>query len=773
MQAPPAPSPPRDHLEGVVDHLVLVTYDQHTVLRLTPANEGHVEQTVIAVGKALFGAQPGESLHLTGTWTQHPRYGRQFKAQLCERTWPATVRAIRLYLASGMIHGIGELLAAAIVDIFGEQTLHVIDTDPQRLREVHGIGPTRLERITEAWKTQKAIADIMVFLQGLSISAHLAVKIYQTYKDTDQDPLQTVRDAPYQLCRDIHGVGFDTADRIALAVGIPKHSDQRLQAALLHTLTEARSGGDCHLPERALLARTRRLLTDDDPATAEILDDTVLRQALDALRASGDVVLEELPVPLAEDHDAFHAITAVSLSWMYRAEASLAEDVLRLNNAPSRLTDHSDWPSQLARTAADGLTEQQEQAVLTALTRPLSVLTGGPGCGKTHALRTLVAVADTAGVEIALAAPTGKAANRLEESTGHTAMTVHRLLKPVLGESLFDHETPLAGADLVVIDEASMLDVQLAAKLTASIPSGCHLLLVGDTDQLPSVGPGRVLRDLLSVPAIPRTRLTQVFRQDHGSTAIVDNAHRILRGLPPEAASGVFGCRPMEDPETIAEYVVTLVATDIPHHFDTTPQDIQVLCPARRHAAGALDLNIRLQARLNPAETGKPEHHYDGRVFRLGDRVLQIRNQPHRGTNGVFNGATGVITAIDTENHHLTVTHHDGEPVLYPFTDLDELMHAYALTVHRSQGSEYPYVVIPMTTSAGQQLLQRNLLYTAVTRARLGVMLIGQPTAVARALANTHIRRRHTALEHRINRQATITVPHRRSGGSAGQLAWD
>ncbi|MEV6774721.1 SF1B family DNA helicase RecD2 [Streptomyces syringium] len=763
---------PRHRIDGVVDHLVHVTYDQHTILRLTLADDTADQQPVTAVGKALFGAQPGESLRLTGQWTRHPRYGRQFKATVCERTWPATLRAMRLYLASGMIHGIGEVLASAILDRFGEQTLHVIDTDPQRLLDVHGIGPTRLTRITDAWQTQKAIAEIMVFLQGLNISAHLAVKIYQAYTATDQNPMAIVRHTPYQLCRDVHGIGFETADRIALAAGIPKHSDQRLQAALLHTLNQARGQGDCHLPERVLLARTRHLLRDDDPATEEILEDTVLRQALDAVRATGETVFEELPVPVTEEVDLFRSVAAVSLAWMYRAEAGLAEDILRLHHAPPGLADRADWPHLLTQTAASStLTSEQQQGILSALTQPVSLLTGGPGCGKTHTLRTLVTLAGQAGAKIALAAPTGKAAKRLEETTGQSAMTVHRLIGTPLTKPESDYDTPMATADLVVIDEASMLDVQLAARLAAAVPSGCHLLLVGDTDQLPSVGPGRVLRDLLAVPDIPRTRLTQVFRQDDGSSAIVDNAHRILRGLPPQAAPGVFGCRPLQHPETIAERVVELVATLIPQHFDTAPQDIQVLCPARRHAAGTLDLNTRLQARLNPPSPGKPEHHHEGQVFRLGDRVLQIRNRPDRGTNGVFNGATGTITAIDTDNRQLTVTHHDGEPVTYPFTDLDELLHAYAMTVHRSQGSEYPYVVIPMTTSAGQ-LLQRNLLYTAVTRARRGVMLIGQPTAIHRALTNTRTRHRLTALEHRIVQQAATTChPHR--PGPAGQLTWN
>ncbi|MFD5752481.1 ATP-dependent RecD-like DNA helicase [Streptomyces sp. NPDC127033] len=771
-----APSgPPRDHLDGIVDHLVHVTHDHHTVLRLALTDHAPARRpdTVTAVGKALFGAQPGESLRLTGTWTRHPRYGNQFRTDLCERTRPAGQRATRLYLASGMIHGIGDTLATAIVDRFGDQTLHVIDTEPRRLLDIRGIGPTRLERITQAWKTQKTIADIMVFLQGLNLSAHLAVKIYQTYTDTDQDPVEAVRTAPYQMCRDVHGIGFETADRIALAVGIPKHSDQRLQAALLHTLNQARGRGDCHLPERVLLARTRHLLDDHDPATTEILEDPVLRHALHTLRARGETVIEDLPTPVLEGTDVFHATATVSLTRMYRAETALAEDIRRLHHAPPVLADHADWPALLARAAAEGLTAEQQQAVLTALTRPLSVLTGGPGCGKTHTLRTLVTLAGHAGVTIALAAPTGKAANRMEEATGHPAMTVHRLIRAPLGTTALpdqDTSTTLKDADLVVIDEASMLDVQLAAHLAAVVRTGCHLLLVGDIDQLPSVGPGRVLRDLLTVPDIPRTRLTHVFRQEDSSAAIVDNAHRILRGLPPLAAPGVFGCRPLDDPQTIAEHTVQLVATHIPRHFDAAPEDIQVLCPARRHATGTLALNARLQTALNPPSPTKPQHHHGGHIYRLGDRVLQIRNQPHRGRNGIFNGSTGTITAIETETQHLTVTLHDGENVPYPFTDLDELLHAYALTVHRSQGSEYPYVVIPLTASAGQ-LLQRNLLYTAVTRARRGVILIGQPHAVQRALANTHTQRRFTALGHRIIRRTAATSVSRRTS-PAGQLAW-
>lgn len=753
-------------VEGVVGHIVHVSFDQRTVLRLEVDRPTAGARIITATGKALFAAQPGENLRLTGAWVHHPYFGPQFAVRACERTQPTTVRAMRLYLASGLIRGIGPKLAAAIVDRFAADTLHVIDTDPRQLTAVRGIGAGRLARITEAWQEQKAIAEIMVFLQGLKISAGLAVKIYTAYQGSQNSPLDVVKRRPYQLIRDIHGVGFDTADKIALAVGIPKHSDERLQAALLHTLeTAVGREGHCHLTERALLARTRQLLDDDDPHTPGILDLAVLRHALLVLDRRGEVVIENLALPVTGAHgaDGCRDTLVVSMARMYKAETQLARGITRLLSAPSELTGRAPWAQVLgdlrgADTA--GLTDEQYRAVLTVLTRTVSVLTGGPGCGKTHTLRTIVETAENAGAAVELAAPTGKAAKRLEETTGHPAQTVHRLLRPATQEGArrADHAGPLAGADIVVVDEASILDVKLAADLANAVRSGCHLLLVGDTDQLPSVGPGRVLHDLLAVPAIPRTRLTRVFRQRNESAAIITGAHRILRGLMPQPAPGVFGCdlataRPGDLP-LLADAVVACVADRIPRAFGVTPADIQVLCPGKKNPAGMSDLNLRLQARLNPPAPDKPEHHADGRIYRLGDRVLHIRNTPHRGRDGIFNGATGTITAVTPDQHHLTVTYPDGEDVLYPYIDAaDELLHSWALTVHRSQGSEYPYVVIPITTAAGI-LLQRNLLYTAVTRAVRGVLLIGHTTAVTTALANTRVNHRNTALSTRITTPA-------------------
>jgi len=760
-------------IDGVVDHLLHVSFDERTVLRLTATTGG--EESITALGKALFGVRPGESLRLHGAWVHHPRHGRQFRAERCERTVPADERAIRLYLASGMIRGIGPILASAIVDAFGEQTLKVIDAEPQRLLEVHGIGQVRLGRITAAWQEQKAIAEIMVFLQGLQITPALAVKIYTAYADTDDDPMHVVRRTPYQLCRDVRGVGFVNADKIALAVGIPKHSDARLQAALLHELDQAGASGHCHQPVRVLIARTRQLLTDDDPATEEILDDVVLRHALETLRGQGEVITETLPLPVLDGTDTMADTEIAMLAHRHRDETQLAFHVRRLLGSTSSLADLAPWAGRLTALRGQetaGLTDEQHQAILTALIRPLSVLTGGPGCGKTHTLHTLVEIADDAGAVVALAAPTGKAAKRLEETCGQAAMTVHRLIRPPDGDSLFDHAGVLETADLVVIDEASMLDLALARRLFAAVRNGCHLLLVGDIDQLPSIGPGRVLRDFLDVEDIPRTRLTKVFRQHDDSAAIVVNAHRILRGELPREDPKVFWNRPVPTAEDTAQRVVDLVCELMPKHFGAQPEDIQVLCPGKKNIAGMTDLNLRLQERLNPPADDRPQHYHDGAAFRLGDRVQQVRNNPHRGEAGIFNGSGGTITAVDVEAHQLIVTFHDGEAATYPFTDLDELVHAYALTVHRAQGSEYPYVIVPMISAAGMMLLQRNLLYTAVTRARNGAMLIGQSEAVERAIANNRTQHRNTALTHRIH-HAEAAVPALRGHTPSGQLTWD
>ncbi|MGW8452451.1 SF1B family DNA helicase RecD2 [Streptomyces niveus] len=765
-----------DSVEGVVEHVVYVSYNERTVLRLATVSGDHEQSQVTAYGMALFGARPGESLRLQGKWTRHPQYGRQFQAMECERTVPATEAAIRIYLSSGLIRGIGPKRAAVIVDQFGERTLEVLSDDPYRLTEIAGIGEKLLASIMAAWAEHRAIAEIMVFLQGLGISPILAVKIYTTYKDQDVDPLEVVRRTPYQLCRDIRGVGFKNADKIALAAGVPKHSDQRLQAAMFHVLGETTGSGHCFTAVSQLLAKTRELLDDGDPAMFEVLEDAVLRCALEALRAQGEVVTEIVHIPDADGGSAHHSREVAALDRLHRAESGAALQVRRLTQASSLLSRTSPWEEQLdALTGSDraGLSQEQRSAVVTALTNNLSVLTGGPGCGKTHTLRMLVELAQNEGAVVALAAPTGKAAKRLAETTGQDAMTVHRLIRQETGDSLFDHASLLESADLVIVDEASMLDIELAHRLLAAVPSGCHLLLVGDIDQLPSIGPGRVLRDLLAFDTIPRTRLTRVFRQDKGSGAIVHAARKILAGEIPTRTPGVFGIEYNTDREKLANRAVQLVTQTIPEHYNVTAEGIQVLSPSRRHAAGVIDLNQRLQNVLNPPAANKPEHHGNGVSYRLGDRVLQIRNNRDRGTDGVFNGATGTITKVDTEDHQLVVTFTDGDVAEYSFADLDEILHSYALTVHRSQGSEYPFVVITLTNAA-HFLLHRNLLYTAVTRAQRGVVVLGQSEAVVRAVETLTTTRRRTLLTHRLEHGTVILPGPRRSGKDAhGQLTWE
>lgn len=762
-------------VEGVVDHIVNVSYNERTVLRLTTAGDEGPEQ-ITALGQALFGTRPGESLRLRGQWTVHAAYGRQFRTEECERTEPSSEAAIRIYLASGLVRGIGPKRAATIVDRFGEQTLKILSAAPERLTEVPGIGEKLLASIVAAWEEHKAIADIMMFLQSLGISPNLAVKIYTTYKEQDIDPFTVVREQPYQLCRDVRGIGFLIADKIALKVGVPKNSDQRLQAAMLHVLGETAAEGHCYTELRPLLAHTRHLLDDGDPAMFEALENNVLRCALQALTDSGDVVTEIVEQPGTGDAVGLRRGEIAALPRLHRAETGAAHHVRRLLTTVTMLPTLAAWDQQLAAVIGSdkaGLSDEQHAAVLTALTMPVSVLTGGPGCGKTHTLRLLVELAQDAGAVVALAAPTGKAAKRLEEATGQPAMTVHRLIKQETGDDLFDHVSLLATADLVIIDEASMLDIDLANRLLQAIPHGCHLLLVGDIDQLPSIGAGRVLRDLLQFKGLPRTRLTQVFRQNQGSGAIVHAARKILAGELPTRAPGVFGLEYIHNREELARRVVGLVTEQIPQHWKVTPEDVQVLCPMRKHAAGVIDLNQQLQSRLNPPAADKPEFRHGLIPYRLGDRVLQIRNNPRRNDNGVFNGATGVISDVRTDEHALTVTFNDGDIADYPFIDLDELLHSYALTVHRSQGSEYPFVVIPMTTAA-HFLLHRNLLYTAVTRAQRGVIVMGQSEAITRAVEEVTTHRRRTLLTHRIE-NGTVIVPGPRGvqKPARGQMAWD
>jgi exodeoxyribonuclease V alpha subunit len=735
-------------LEAVLERITYANEDTgYTIARVATDRSGPDLLTVVG---PLLGAQVGESLRLTGRWSSHPKYGKQFQVDSYTTVLPATIQGIRRYLGSGMIKGIGPMMAERMVAHFGTEILDIIEEQPGRLIEVHGLGPKRTQRIADAWEEQKAIKEVMVFLSGVGVSTSLAVRIYKTYGDGS---IAVVRAEPYRLASEVWGIGFKTADTIAQAVGIPHDSPQRVKAGLQYTLSQAADNGHCYLPEPDLVRDATKILE---------VDWELIGPCLDQLVSEEGVVRE--PLPASDPADA-STVAAVYLVPFHRAERSLAAGLLDLlNSSDERLAAFAevDWDKALGwlqhQTGQD-LAAGQQQAVMLALTSKVAVLTGGPGCGKSFTVRSIVKLATAKNATVLLVAPTGRAAKRLAELTGHEALTVHRLLElQPGGEAKYDRENPL-DADLVVVDETSMMDVILANKLIKAIPQGAHLLLVGDVDQLPSVGAGEVLRDLLAATNIPRVRLTQIFRQAQQSGIIV-NAHRINHGQPPQLTGFPdfywFGCDPPEDSglhpaEQTATLVVDIVARRIPAKFGLDPaRDIQVLTPMHRGPAGAGNLNALLQEALTPHRDGTPEKRYGGRVFRVGDKVTQLRNNYQKGRAGIFNGTVGVVTGFSPEEQTMTVLTDEDEPVDYDFAELDELAHAYAITIHRSQGSEYPAVVIPLTTSSWL-MLQRNLLYTGITRAKQLIILVGSRRALAQAVRTPGAGRRHTALIHRLH----------------------
>ncbi|MFF7153600.1 ATP-dependent RecD-like DNA helicase [Streptomyces sp. NPDC008139] len=730
-------------LDGVLERITYANEDTgYTVARV---DTGRGSGDLLTVVGALLGAQPGESLRMHGRWGSHPQYGKQFSVENYTTVLPATIQGIRRYLGSGLIKGIGPRIAERIVDHFGTGTLEIIEGEPKRLIEVPGLGPKRTKLIAAAWEEQKAIKEVMVFLQGVGVSTSIAVRIYKGYGDAS---ISVVKNQPYRLAAEVWGIGFLTADRIAQAVGIPHDSPERVKAGLQYALSQATDGGNCYLPQERLIADSVKLLQVD---TGLVID------CLGELAEEEGVVRESVPSP--DGHE--EQVKAVYLVPFHRAEISLAAQLLRLLRAPEdRLPAFRDveWDKALAwlatRTGADLAPEQQE-AVRLALTEKVAVLTGGPGCGKSFTVRSVVELARAKKAKVVLAAPTGRAAKRLAELTGAEASTVHRLLelKPG-GDAAYDKDRPL-DADLVVVDEASMLDLLLANKLVKAVPPGAHLLFVGDVDQLPSVGAGEVLRDLLAADGpVPAVRLTRIFRQAQQS-GVVTNAHRINSGVPP-LTQGLpdFFLFAEEDSEEVARLTVDVVARRIPGRFGLDPRrDVQVLAPMHRGPAGAGVLNGLLQQAVTPARPDLPERRFGGRTFRVGDKVTQIRNNYDKGVNGVFNGTVGVVTGLDTVEQRLTVHTDEDEEIPYDFDELDELAHAYAVTIHRSQGSEYPAVVIPVTTSAWM-MLQRNLLYTAVTRAKRLVVLVGSRRAIGQAVRTVSAGKRFTALDHRLSRGA-------------------
>ncbi len=734
-----------DTLTGTVERITYYNAENgYTVLRLRPNRRvpGLSREGLVTVVGHLPDPTPGETLELRGRWKQHPRYGLQFVAEDARRVLPATATGIKRYLGSGLVRGIGPRLAERIVDYFGTETLRILDEAPERLREVPAIGPKRAAALQDAWQEQKHIQRIMLFLHDHGISTNLAVKIYKTYGD---QALEVVREDPYRLARDIRGVGFKTADKVAQALGLPSDHPSRLAAGLRYALQQALDEGHVYLPRDLLLRTAAELLG--------LMETAPLEPVLTALTQEGELILEEVaPPPGVPAQDApggtaqpsgEGTLPGVYLPALHTAEHGLAQRLLRLLQAPSLLPQGH--PQRLP--LPDGLTPTQRQAVIQALQSPVSVLTGGPGTGKTTTVRALIAALEALKVPYSLAAPTGRAAKRLAEASERPAATVHRLLGYVPGEG-FRHgpDNPLP-ARFVVVDEASMLDLLLAYYLVGAVQPGAHLLLVGDVDQLPSVGPGDVLRHLIASGRVPVTRLETIFRQAADSH-IITNAHRINRGqtpLFPKEAEDFF-LFPAHTPEEAAQWVVEVTARRIPRKFGLDPlSEIQVITPMYRGPAGVHALNAALQAALNPPDPARPEVALFGQLYRLGDRVMQIENNYDY---EVFNGDLGIITDLDRVRQTLTVDF-DTHRVRYAWSEVDQIVSAYAISVHKSQGGEFPAVVMPVITQH-YIMLRRNLLYTAVTRAQRLCVLVGQKKALAIAVRNAQAAQRYSALAWRL-----------------------
>lgn len=740
-----------DTLTGSLERITYYNPENgYSVLRIQPDSPGPVadlHQDLVTVVGNLPELSPGEHLRLTGSWKNHPKHGLQFQTETCERILPATVTGIRRYLGSGLIQGIGPRLADRIVDQFGDQALQVIDHDPERLLEVPDIGPKRSRAIAEAWQGQKQVRDIMLFLHSHGVSTNLAVKIYKQYGDQS---LQVVQGDPYSMARDIFGVGFKTADRIAQSLGLPQEHPSRIESGLIFALDEMVSEGHVFSPRETLFEKTLGLLGEIDPQ--------LLPAAVERLREAGRIFQDHIPseAPHTSGGEALADLVAeddrnlIVLYSMpfYHSEKGSTEKLLELAGAiPTRL---SDLPPAFLPLDPQ-LTAEQSQAIRTAISHPVSVLTGGPGTGKTTALRALIGVVESAGKSYALASPTGRAAKRLSEATGRPASTIHRLLGYSPKEGFkFNAENPL-DVDLLVIDEASMLDLILAYQLLKALQPGCHLLLVGDVDQLPSVGAGDVLRDVINSGIAPVTRLGFIFRQESGSQ-IISNAHRINQGSMPifrqseDTAANDFFLFPAESAEEAAGWVEDVVCQRIPERFHFDPlEQIQVLAPMYRGLAGVNALNERLQASLNPPSLKKAEKQLFGTTFRLGDKVMQTQNDYDK---DVFNGDIGRILGVNPVAHTMEIGF-EGRRVTYDWTDVDQLVLAYAVSVHKAQGSEFPVIVLPVITGH-YMMLQRNLVYTAITRAQQLCVLVGNRRAIGIAVNNNRVAQRYSALAWRL-----------------------
>ena len=716
-----ATSQPLETVEGALERIIYSNEENHyTVAQLLPEGGARRTEPIIIVGN-LAALNVGETVRAQGRWVNHKQFGRQFAVERFESVLPRTIVGIRKYLGSGLIEGIGDTFAERIVEKFGEQTLDVIDSFSGRLREVEGIGPERAKRIKAAWTAQKSVRDIMIFLQGHGIGSSHAAKIYKQY---GENAIVVVRENPYRLAKDISGIGFRTADGIAAKLGIEKDSIHRLKAGVVHTLERATDEGHTCLPREQLIEAARELLE------AEVAS---IENAMKLLSLGGEVIVEE---------------DFVYLTGLYKSERGVATKIHELRAAPLTLPSIDldkalIWVQQ--KTSVE-LAVAQQNAIKTALTSKIAVITGGPGVGKTTIVNSIVKILQAKNSKVLLAAPTGRAAKRMSEATGAPAQTIHRLLKYEPHEGGFTHNErhPLKG-DMIIIDETSMLDIPLAYHLLKAMPLTASVVFVGDVDQLPSVGPGNFLRDLIDSDRVPVVRLTEIYRQAKDSF-IITNAHRVNEGqLPvldgPQESDFFFIAE--EQPEKVLATIKTLCSERVPKKFGFDPmRDVQVLTPMHKGLCGSENLNRELQSALNPSG---PNIQRFGRTYRVGDRVMQVRNNYDK---DVFNGDLGRVQHIDLMEQQVIVEV-DERKIPYEFADMDELLPAYAISVHKSQGNEYPCVIVPLLTQHFV-LLQRNLLYTAITRGKKLVILIGSKKALSIAIRNNKTADRFSRLQERL-----------------------
>lgn len=719
-------------LSGQIERITFMSEeDGFTIAKLKVY--GH-RDLVTVVGN-LMAPKPGEILKMKGEWTNHPKYGEQFKIVHYRTAVPASVYGIQKYLGSRLIKGIGPVMAKRIVKKFGKKTLDIIEKNIEKLAEVDGVGKKRIEMIKKAWDEQKEVREVMLFLQTHGVSSGYAAKIFKQYGDQS---IEVVKENPYRLATDIFGIGFVTADSIAMKLGFSKHSELRAEAGILYVLNQLADDGHVYYPYEPLVLKCHEIL-DVEPH--------IIVNAFGTIAQDNRIVIEDLN----ENIDEFKLNNkAVYLAKFHVCETSISTRLKILVNAPKsvREIDSDKAVEWIQKQLSITLAPKQVDAIRGAVNNKVIVITGGPGTGKTTIINAILKIFSQLKIKIMLAAPTGRAAKRMSEVTGHEAKTIHRMLEYSFQKGGFqkNEKKPLA-CDLVVLDEASMIDTILMHYLLKAIPPKATLIVVGDVNQLPSVGAGNVLRDIISSDSVPTVELNEIFRQAKTSRIII-NAHRINRGNMPSISQAGgktdFYFIEKEDPEEVLSIILKLVEERIPQEFKFDPvDDIQVLTPMHKGIVGAENLNRALQQTLNPREEGVTR---GDRTYRVNDKVMQIRNNYDK---DIYNGDIGRITEIDSVRREILVNF-DSREVSYDFSDLDEIIMAYAVSVHKSQGSEYPAVVIPILTQH-YMLLQRNLIYTAVTRGRDLVVMVGTSKALAIAVKNDKTQKRFTYLRHRLS----------------------